>query len=51
VREPGQPDRDLKWIGDEWVEDEYLGYLCITGSPGLDNIDEAALPEFVDRIA
>jgi hypothetical protein len=51
VREPGKPDRDLKWVGDEWVEDEYLGYLCITGSPGLDNIDEAQLPEFVDRIS
>jgi len=50
VREPGQPDQDYKWVGDEWVEDEYLGYLRITGSPALDNIPEADLPEFVDRL-
>ena len=51
VREPGKADRDLRWEGDEWVESDYLGYLCITGSPGLDNIDETQLPEFVDRIS
>lgn len=43
---------DYKWdfTQEQWVTSDYLGYLATTGSPDLDNLDPADLPDTITKL-